>query len=213
MKKLSFCLLAYLLGICINFNSYAATFPAKLTTPLITSGLYVGAILGAGNTNYSRSSFNNSKTGSNTENGVVHSSGFAIRGLVGYLFNQYFGVEAGYTHFDDTKGSDLNYSDGTRNKSGYIKQNAVDLMAKGILPVSRAISFYLKLGAAYVYSDVKVNGLFSTSHSGVKPAGALGVAFNATKHFVVDASYYRIQSSGSIKSADMFGIGFYWHFV
>lgn len=212
MERLSLFVLTCLFGIFIASTSYAATIASKKPLALPCSGFYVGAILGASDTNYSKSAFDNPKNGKNVENGVADPDGFGYRVLAGYQFNRHFAAEAGFTHFDSTAGRGLNYVGGPTNQSGYVHQHAVDLMVKGIVPVSRAIALYAKLGAAYVFSYTKVRSQFSKHRNAVRPAGALGISFAVTRNFGVDASYNRIQSSGSIKSAELLGIGFYWHF-
>lgn len=215
MDRLSFLLLACLASLCLGFGSSAhaaTTAPPSRLCKIATSGFYLGAAVGASDTNYKKSAFDNPNTGETIANGVVDNSGFGYRGLVGYKINKNFAAELGYTKFGRTKGRGLNYTGGTiLNQNGYIDEQAVDLTAKGILPVAQKISLYAKLGAAYLFTSTKVENVFSKNRNGVKPWLGAGISFDVTNNFAFDASYNRIQSSGKIKSPEFLGIGFYWY--
>jgi len=211
MDRLSFLILTCLLGICIGSTSYAAAVSTCPPCRLVKSHFYFGAAVGATDTNYGYSAFDNPVTGVRVENGIVDNSGFGFRGLLGYQLNKNFAGELGYTYFARAKGRGLNYTGGPTNQSGYIDEHAVDLTAKGILPIICRISLYAKLGIAYLFSHTKVNGIFSKNRDGFKPWLGAGVNFDVTKNFAFDASYNRIQSSGKIKTPEFLGLGFYWH--
>jgi OOP family OmpA-OmpF porin len=212
MDRLSFLLLACLVSVCIGSVSYAATTTSNHRfCSLAKSGFYLGAAVGASDTNYKKSAFDNPNTGATIANGAVDNAGFGYRGLVGYKFNKNFAAELGYTKFDRTKGRGLNYNGGPLNQTGHIDEQAVDLTAKGILPVVNKISLYAKLGAAYLFSRTNVINIFTKNRGGVRPWLGAGISFDVTKNFAFDASYNRIQSSGKIKPAEFLGIGFYWY--
>lgn len=214
MDRLSFLLLAYLASVCLGLGSiaYAATPSSpKHLCEAVTSGFYLGAAVGATDTNYKKSAFDNPNTGATIANGIIDNSGFGYRGLFGYKFNKNWAAELGYTNFDRTKGRGLNYTGGPLNQTGYIDEHAVDLTAKGILPVAQKILLYAKLGAAYLFTNTKVENIFSKNRSGIKPWLGAGISFDITNHFAFDASYNRIQSSGKIKSPEFLALGFYWY--
>jgi len=211
MDRLSFLVLTCLLGICIASTSYAAAASTYRPCQLTKSGFYLGAAVGATDTNHKNTAFNNPVNGAVIENGVVDNAGFGYRGLVGYQLNKYFAGELGFTKFARAQGRGLNYAGGPLNQNGYIDEHAVDLTAKGILPIVRRISLYIKLGAAYLFARTKVNNVFSKNRNGVKPWLGAGVSFDVTKNFAFDASYNRIESSGAIRTPEFLGIGFYWY--
>lgn len=211
MDRLSFLVLTCILTICISSATYAASASAYHPCQFSRTGFYLGAAVGATDTNHKITAFNNPTTGAVVENGVVDNDGFGLRGLVGYQFNKYFAAEAGITKFARAEGRGLNYAGGTLNNNGYINEHAFDLTAKGILPIVNRISLYAKLGAAYLMSSTNVDTVFSKDHNIVRPWLGAGISFDVTKHLAFDASYNRIQSSGTIRSPEFLGLGFYWY--
>lgn len=211
MDRLSFLILTCLSGICISTITYAASTSTCHPCQFIRTGFYLGAAVGATDTNHKITAFNNPITGAVVENGVVDNDGFGLRGLAGYQFNKYFAGEAGVTKFPRAKGRGLNYAGGTRNNNGYIDAHAFDLTAKGVLPIVNRISLYAKLGAAYLMTKTNVNMIFSKNRNVVRPWLGAGISFDVTKHFAFDASYNRIQSNGTVSSHEFLGIGFYWY--
>lgn len=186
--------------------------PSKshIQTPL---GFYVGVQLGASETHYGLSAFENTNTNNEVLNGTVTSSGFGQRSLVGYRFTKNWAGEVGYGHYSTTTGDALTYSNGTTGVSGNLKEESYDAYVKGILPLADEVDLYAKAGAAYVSAKTKTSAGFSKTRSGVKPAFAGGATYNVDNNFAVDVSYNRIQSSGRIKSADLFTVGFYYYFA
>ncbi|MGD9153754.1 MAG: outer membrane beta-barrel protein [Gammaproteobacteria bacterium] len=211
MDRLSFLVLTCLLSIFISSTTYAASASTYRPCQFIRTGFYLGAAVGATDTNHKITAFNNPQTSAVVENGVVDNDGFGFRGLVGYQFNKYFAGEAGFTKFARAKGRGLNYAGGTNNNNGHIDEHAFDLTAKGIWPIVNRISLYAKLGIAYLMTRTNVSTIFSKDRDVVRPWLGAGVSFDVTKHFAFDASYNRIQSSGTIHSAEFMGIGFYWY--
>ena len=97
----------------------------------------------------------------------------------GYQFNRYFALEAGGAWFQ-------RYS----NSHFLAKDNyAIDIAAKGILPITHGLSIYGKLGGALEHSFlVETSPLFaySTDAHRIVPMAGAGIAYNITPHFGVN---------------------------
>ncbi len=214
MKTLSFRYFIPIIGLSVIGIGVATAggLPSKsqTQTPL---GFYIGVQLGASETHYGLSAFENTDTNNQVLNGTVTSSGFGQRGLVGYRFTKNWAAEAGYSHYSTTTGDALTYSNGTTGVSGNLKEDSYDAYVKGILPLANEVDLYAKVGVAHVLAKTKTSAGFSKTRSGTKPAFAGGATYNVNNNFAVDASYNRIQSSGKIKSADLFTVGFYYYFA
>ncbi len=207
------------LGIC---NQAIAALP----------GAYIGAQAGWGDVHQSGITANDISNQFGGAPVTMFSSSFrdtglAGRGFIGYLFNPYFAAEAGYTYF-----SDMNtHATGvvgpfTVSESGKVITQAVDLMGKGILPISCGFSLYGKAGAAYLISKPSVSATVSgfgmsssdsgsQTHSKVYPAFGAGLSYDITPNVVTDVSYNRIQKVGNsdtVQSTDFaaLGLAFYW---
>lgn len=212
MKSLTLRYVIAILGLSFIGLGYAGAINQSKTNQYPT-GFYLGVQLGASETHYGLSGFENTNTNNQVLNGTVDGSGFGQRGLIGYRFTKNWAAEAGYTHYSTTSGDALTYSDGTNGVSGNIKEQSFDLYVKGILPLAQEVDLYAKLGAAYLSSKTSTSAGFSKSRSGTKPAFAGGATYNVDNNFAVDVSYNRIQGSGRLKSADLFAVGFYYYFV
>lgn len=150
--------------------------------------------------------------------------GFGGRLAVGYQFNPNLAVEMGYLKL-------LNQS--SRFKlaphSAYLaaketlQQNAIDLVAKGILPITDKFNAYGKLGAAYLTSTIacqddvtgKVsndNRFFGIAKHTFAPEVGLGVTYNITSNIFVDTSWTHIRPIGKNKPGNIdfaaIGIGY-----
>lgn len=198
--------------VSLSMSAYASTPSASIKSEKtnLFQGIYLGFQLGNSETHYGISGF---ETQSGTvDNGSVTSSGFGQRGSLGYQWGRYFAVEAGYTHYGTTNASGLTYSDGNLNKSGDITENSADMALKGILPIANELHFYGKLGAAYIWNHTTVTTGYSKDRSAIRPLFAAGAGYQINQHFIFDISYNHIQSNSDIKSADLIGVGFYYHF-
>jgi len=168
---------------------------ASATAP----GAYVGGQLGYGNTHIFQD-----ETG-----GGTHDTGLAGRGFVGFQFNPNIAVEGGYTRF---KKATVN------GVSGGISASAVDLVAKGIIPLENNFSIFGKLGAAELYEHLNITAMgvnFSKTEHKLYPTASLGVNYDITPQVSTDLSWTRIQKIGhssDINSTDFFGLGLAYHF-
>ena len=167
-------------------------------------------------------------TPSNPKDKNLGNNGLAGRVALGYQFNQNFAVEAGYLQLSQKKvNGTQNDFIGTPPGTFKLRQNAVDLLAKAILPVADNINLYAKLGVAYltttVASDPEGLPTPTTSHLNqavnvakhkFAPEAALGVSFDITPNVSIDTSWTHIQPLGSNKpgNIDFVAVGLGYNF-
>lgn len=139
------------------------------------------------------------------------SHGFTGRVAVGYDFNQYLGVESGFTWFHPAYRT-LTFVGapavaGTTTGSTKTSLYAVDLMGKATIPFNNFYAF-VEGGAAYVhvkhsalsanFIGTPVNFWQSGSKGFVRPKVGAGIGYNISSNLAVDVSYARIFGKGSI---------------
>lgn len=126
-------------------------------------------------------------------NANLSNNGIAGRLAVGYQFNQNFAVEAGYLQLRSKKTN-------VQDVDLKLSQHAIDLAAKGILPIANNLNAYGKLGVAYVTTTTKSNNDAVTAATVNKykwaPEAAVGVSYDITPNMSVDTSWTHIQSIG-----------------
>lgn len=172
------------LGIFGLFYSAASLADSSISNLASTGQFYVDGGMGYGKTDTAGISLPKLD-----ENGLVYTFGG------GYQFNNYLGLEAGYTRFPDVKAS----------KNLIAKDNKlIDIAAKGILPLSNKFNVFGKLGVARVGSDF-AQGVFtndgrsiSGSQSKILPYLGAGLGYSLTQN--VDFS---VQLAGSPRSGVM----------
>jgi len=188
--------------------SALATMAANAAAP----GIYVTGQVGYAN--------NNMEIGINDyiKNNNLSDSSFAGRVALGYQFNPNFALETGYfrtaqkkSHFDV---QDLGHGNAT------LDQNAVDLVAKAILPISNSFNVYGKLGVAYLRTNFCVTPdnemVFPEKNVSRKfaPELAVGVSYDISPNVSVDTSWMHIQTLGKNRpgNVDFFSVGLGYNF-
>lgn len=139
----------------------------------------------------------------------ISRSGLAGRVAIGYQFNQNFAVEAGYFRAAQKKATFVvltPYWHPNVVSVGNVTydQNAVDLLVKGIYPVSTNLNLYGKLGVAYLTTT----GNFSSNDPQLAvsmpniakrklaPEAAIGVSYDITPNVSLDTSWTHIHTIG-----------------
>ncbi|WP_218813310.1 porin family protein [Rickettsiella endosymbiont of Dermanyssus gallinae] len=120
----------------------------------------------------------------------LSNNGIAGRLAVGYQLNQNLAVEAGYLQLRSKKvNTDLNPK---------LSQHAIDLAAKGILPIANNLNVYGKVGVAYLTTTVKSDDDSVSAVNKYKwaPEAAVGVSYDITPNVSVDTSWTHIQPIG-----------------
>jgi OmpA-OmpF porin, OOP family len=152
--------------------------------------------------------------------------GIAGRLGVGYQFNPNLAIELGYLQLSKLKtttpGGSVTpggpvYLAGTET----LTQNAIDVAAKGILPITDKFNAYAKLGVAYLSSTItsKFDGIkgnqneyFNIAKHKFAPEVGLGVSYNVTNNMFVDTSWTHIQPMGKSRPGNVdfaaVGIGY-----
>lgn len=155
--------------------------------------------------------------------GDVDDRGLAGRVFVGYQFNENWAAELGYTKFHNTKYDDIVAPPGVVIPSeddeddASIKASAVDLVAKGILPLGNCFNLYGKLGAAYLITSGG-DDEFEEGKNKLEPTFGAGISYDITPNVPVDLSWNRIQRVGGnrdehpIGSTDLFSLGIAYNF-
>ncbi len=175
----------------------------------------------------------------------VDDTGLAGRLYAGYQFNPYFAMEAGYTQFSKTEFSMLANTSvttlegtGDTNSSTYyngdISEHAVDLSAKGTLPLQYGFGLYVKAGLSYIQADRYVNAFtnagatttnvnaynvpvettYSQTYQAVRPNYGGGIDYTIPNTNVdVEIFYNEIAGAGAIPTASMWGGGLAYKFA
>lgn len=122
----------------------------------------------------------------------------AGRGFAGYNFNKYFGVEGTYSNLNSHHYSSYYYGLDTR-------LNALSLVAKGYLPLSRENRFnlYGLVGVSEVFSQYDLNyfpyGSVTINENATTPTFGFGLSYQLNDKFTLgyEASVFGSQDNGS----------------
>ncbi|WP_342219375.1 outer membrane beta-barrel protein [Rickettsiella endosymbiont of Miltochrista miniata] len=167
-------------------------------------------------------------TANNAKDSNLANNGLAGRIALGYQFNQNFAVETGYLYLGSKK-VDGTIAKDHRNDTLSLHQNAIDLVGKGIVPMSTNVNLYGKVGVAYLTTDVEgkiagtdskpevtadLNKNANLNKHKFAPEVALGVSYDITPNVSVDTSWTHIQPLGSDKpgNIDFVAVGLGYNF-
>lgn len=159
-------------------------------------------------------------------NNDISQADLAGRAAIGYQFNQNFALEAGYLHIAQKKATvvDLKPSKEDSVAIGHLAydQNAIDLVAKGILPINSNLNLYGKLGIAYLTTTAKFNSsdkefdpmLDNIAKHKWAPEAAVGVSYDITPNVSLDTSWTHIQPLGNNRpgNVDFIAVGLGYNF-
>lgn len=131
--------------------------------------------------------------------------------FAGYNFNQYFGVEGGFLNFANSTYK-ANYKAVSVNRSVKYSMDALDLVAKGYLPIPQSgFNLYALGGLAYVNSEMKasqsspVHGLNdsrSRNNRAFRPMVGAGISYDFPQTNVTTAlEYSHIDGRGNTKTS------------
>ncbi|MBY0544398.1 MAG: porin family protein [Gammaproteobacteria bacterium] len=198
------------------------------------NGLYAGAQLGYANIDNSVSSLDVSSTPLNInghyvgqvsgfKNPSVDNGDIGGRAYLGYQFNRYFSLEAGYTQYADT---DVNNIAGFHNQDISLYEGAIDTVGKFSLPIGKRVNLYAKGGAAYVMTQgvdssinqvirpLNVSSSFETSTTNIdefRPTYGFGASFDITNHLSTDVSWSQIVGGNNIPTTNFTALGLSYH--
>ncbi|MGC1853991.1 MAG: outer membrane beta-barrel protein [Candidatus Aquirickettsiella sp.] len=175
----------------------------------LPAGLYVNGQIGYADTGVKSQVRNN---GSNFAN-----NGLAGRIAIGYKIIPNFAFELGYLQLSSAK-----FNIGSSSFSN--KQNAIDVTAKGMLPITNNVNLYGKLGVAYLTTQLEAKSPRGTtidlnSVQGIAkhqwaPEVAIGMGYDITPNVTVDTSLTHIQPLGSNRAGniDFLAVGIGYNF-
>lgn len=107
------------------------------------------------------------------------------------------------------------------------KQHAIDLVAKGILPITHNVNIYGKLGAAYLTTQIQqknthaespitqdLNSTLGIDSRQWAPEVAIGMGYDITPNVSVDTSLTHIETLGNHRSGniDLLAVGVAYNF-
>ena len=163
----------------------------------------------------------------NPNDSDLTNNGLAGRIALGYQFNPNFALEAGYLRLSSTRVAGtsfkpLNVGQGTFT----LQQNVIDLLAKGIIPISAKFNLYGKAGLAYVNTAISsniptippiqgnLNEVTDVARYKLAPEVALGVSYDLTSNVSVDTSWSHIQAFGKSRpgNIDFVAVGLSYNF-
>ena len=176
-------------------------------------GLYVSGQAGYADTHM--------KSRLSSPNGInLANDGLSGRIALGYKITPNFGLEVGYLQLPEGKS---NFSQNTQ----YNKQHAIDVAAKGMLPITQNVNIYGKLGVAYLTTELKKD----TTDTGIPistdlnqaegiakhkwaPEVAIGMGYDITPNVTVDTSLTHIQPMGNNRpgNIDFLAVGVSYNF-
>jgi OOP family OmpA-OmpF porin len=185
-----------------------------------SNGIYVGGGLGYGTIYDSpQDAFVTSVTDGH--------GGLSGRVFGGYQFTPLIGLEFGYTKFSNTTvyyTNDANFTGNTYTGAASVVTYAIDLVAKGTIPLRNGFSLFGKLGIAGINENPGTVTLTTTAddstatldinHNGVFPTFGLGVGYEINKELTTDLSWMRMQHVGNSKvlSTDLVVLGLVYYF-
>lgn len=148
---------------------------------------------------------------------ALANDGLAGRLAIGYKVTPNFGLELGYLQLSEGKS---NYAKGI---ALYNKQHAIDVVAKGILPITNNVNIYGKLGVAYLTTQleakasnvaVDLNSVEGIAKHKWAPEVAVGMGYDITPNVTVDTSLTHIQPIGSNRpgNIDFLAVGVGYNF-
>ena len=147
----------------------------------------------------------------------LSNNGIAGRLAVGYQLNQNLAIEAGYLQLRSKKVNVM--AEGEEMGSAKLSQYAIDLAAKGILPIANNLNAYGKLGVAYLTTTTKGNNtIVSLTKTDTQrkwaPEAAVGVSYDITPNMSVDTSWTHIQPIGNDRpgNIDFVAVGVGYNF-
>ena len=158
------------------------------------TSIYFDGSVGLGTVNLNANDYNNPTTGlPPTE---FSNYGFAWNADLGFQFNRYIAIEAGYISFGEananTTVSIYEFPITAQDSFG-----GLDIMAKGILPLANHISIFGKVGAADMNDNFTASGAFYRSETGITwtPLIGLGLSYQANRNLSLNLQdYYSIST-------------------
>lgn len=175
-----------------------------MTANSATPGFYVNGQVGYADTHMKSQLKSGAGVGLNND-------GLSARIALGYKITPQIAVEVGYLQLP---GAEVTVN--KENKTYSNKQNAIDIAAKGTLPITNNVNFYGKLGVAYLTTQLNATAKLHDDISKRKfaPEVAIGMGYDITPNVTVDTSLTHIQTIGSKRpgNIDFLAVGVGYNF-
>ncbi len=195
-------------------GTVAAMFGLATIAHATGEGFYFGTMLGVTNLHGQQQTTTLPTTPPTTVTLRPDSSGVGIRIFMGGNFNNYAGMEGGFTYYSNGKYKTTVVSNNIRTRAG-----SFDLLGKAMFPFAdTGFSIFGKAGIVYFNANTKGSiGGFSidrTKTSTVRPELAAGVSYDLTARWVADFSYNTVlYNSTFVKNPSFIALGISYHFV
>lgn len=177
-----------------------ATDSSEMSANSAVPGIYVTGQMG-----YANNSIEFKTPDDKVSNNDISKSGLGGRVAIGYQCNPNFALELGYFQAAQKKITLIDASE-DHIVAGHValNQNAIDLLAKGIVPVRSNLNVYGKLGVAYVTTDFTLDSDSEKFNPMVEyvakrkwaPEVAVGVSYDIAPNVSLDTSWTHIQPLG-----------------
>ncbi len=137
------------------------------------------------------------------------------RFYMGYSFNDYFQAELGYTFYEEYKFKNVFGVDGAAVD---LSADTYDIVSVVKLPLNDVFNVYAKLGTANINKSDKANStakalpLPAISDRSYRLTYGVGAVYNLNSIFSIDAGWYHINGTSSIKDTDFLFLGVVYYF-
>lgn len=175
-----------------------------MATQAATPGFYVSGQVGYADTHMKPQL----KSGSGI---ALNNDGLAGRIALGYKMTPRVALEIGYLQLPEAE-----VTLASLNKTYSNQQHAIDVAAKGSLPITNNVNLYGKLGVAYLTTQLDSNTKLNDDISKRKfaPEVVVGMGYDITPNVTVDTSLTHIQTIGSKRpgNIDFLAVGVGYNF-
>lgn len=176
-----------------DYYSYTQA-PIPVATPAPYYPIDAGFIIGIGG-GYADTHWDNIQNWNNIPSSIS-GAGFTAQAFLGYDFNRFFGLEAGYVYLPKA----------TDNFGLQATNYVVDLLAKLSVPVCGGFSIHAKAGGGYLHSSVDTDfgGILGSdnSRSHIGPAFGVGASYEFIPNLAIGVDWMRYSGEGKIANSN-----------
>lgn len=136
---------------------------------------------------------------------------FSMPFNLGYEFNTYIGVEAGYRAYSNNPIAFLSFNEPFDHLGQNMNAHGSTLSLTGSIPINNYFSFSMKVGSLRWVGDIKPNISSGKSHfTGTDPVYAISLHIKPEKSFSIDYNYEVSQFENI--NAKLTYLSATWHF-
>lgn len=137
----------------------------------------------------------------------IDESTTAVRLIVGWRFNDYFGLEAGYQDFGDFEERldiDGLPADVSLSADGFV------FGARGTLPVGERFALQARLGSFFWNGSAQINAVSVATPEDSNLFFGTGIRFGVTEKFFLEGDWTRYELEGTESDVFSFGVQYLW---